>query len=429
MIAQRKPPGRLIWLWFIFAAGIGLASFVLFILNAGTPVPASDLGAGGVRDGVVDWATAVLQYLVYPMTMSGLGVLILSRRPGHRIGQLLIAAGLGFDLSTLSLEWAVYGYLTVEAVLPGVEFAAWVANWIWVFGITLLNLIPAVFPDGEFLSRRWRWLIGFPLLLFALQSLFAYMIQSPMTSAYQIPNPFVTTATPTNIDLLNISFAFEVLVIALLSISVVVRYRASQQRERLQMKWMLFGVAIMAALISVFGLGLLVGLEARKVGIFIWWVAGLGPVLGIGVAMLRHQLYDIDIIIRRTLAYALLTVILALVYFGSVVTLQSLVAAFGDQQSALVTVISTLAIAALFTPLRRRVQDFIDRRFYRRKYDAEQTLAAFANTARDEVDMERLACALLSVVEETMQPASVSLMLTTTTAEISGNQRSVVSRE
>jgi hypothetical protein len=143
-------------------------------------------------------------------------------------------------------------------------------------------------------------------------------------------------------------------------------------------------------------------------------VASLGfPIIGFSLAMaiLRYRLFDIDVIIRKTLQYALLTGLLALVYFGSVIILQSLVENLTGSQSPLVIVLSTLAIAALFNPLRTRIQNFIDRRFYRKKYDAEQALAQFAATARDEVDMDKLTAALLEVLKETMPSESLSLWL------------------
>ena len=135
------------------------------------------------------------------------------------------------------------------------------------------------------------------------------------------------------------------------------------------------------------------------------------PVLAIGVAMLRYRLYDVDLVIRRTLAYTLITAVLLLVYFGSVTLLTSLFSRVTGQQSALAIVISTLLIAALFNPLRRRVQDWIDRRFFRKKYDAQQVLAQFALFARDETDLDALTAELVRVVQDTMQPEHVSLWL------------------
>jgi hypothetical protein len=187
-------------------------------------------------------------------------------------------------------------------------------------------------------------------------------------------------------------------------------------RERLQLKWLvwLFSFILSLTLItSIIPQEVVVGLLGYQfamlitVTFFIAWQAF--PAVGIGVAMLRHNLWDIDVIIRRTLVYAVLTATLALVYFGSVVLLQSLFAAVSGQGSAVAIVISTLVIAALFTPLRKRIQSDIDRRFYRKKYDAEKIVAAFGASLREEVDLEELSERLLGVVEETMQPDSISL--------------------
>jgi hypothetical protein len=179
------------------------------------------------------------------------------------------------------------------------------------------------------------------------------------------------------------------------------------------MKWLLFGIVIMVFL-TVGGIGIYF-VSGNSIGAIMVNAAMIGPTIGIGVALLRHRLYDVDILIRRTLQYTLLTGVLAIFYFGGVVFLQAgLRIITGRGESPLVTVVTTLGIAALFNPLRDRIQEFIDRRFYRSKYDAQQTLARFAETARDEVDIGKLNVELLAVIQETMQPKNVSLWVRAT---------------
>ena len=192
--------------------------------------------------------------------------------------------------------------------------------------------------------------------------------------------------------------------------SLVVRYRRAQFRERQQIKWLLFAGAAFA---GYYVLSLWFEENARAQGLLnlLFVCSILGIPVAIAIAILRYQLYDIDIIIRKTLLYGGLTATLALVYFGSVLLLQSIVGRGADEQSPLIIVLSTLLIAALSSPLRRRLQETIDRRFYRRKYDAQQVLAQFAQTARDEVSLEALTTALASVVQDTMQPESAAIWL------------------
>lgn len=178
---------------------------------------------------------------------------------------------------------------------------------------------------------------------------------------------------------------------------------------RQQIKWLIVGVGFMAGMITV-GLGLSVG-AGLTLGEQLVNNATLAPLLAIGVAISRYRLYDIDIIIRRTLVYSLLTIMLATLYFSGITILQALVNSFTGQQSTLTIVISTLLIAALFNPLRQRTQTFIDRRFYRQRYDADQALAGFAHAARSEVEISSLANELLSTVSETVQPERASLWL------------------
>ncbi|MBK9053570.1 MAG: hypothetical protein IPL78_22520 [Chloroflexi bacterium] len=402
---------RLVWIWFVLTTSITMAGFLLFIRNANTPVPASWGVAAGSRNDISQWLNALQQQLITPILISFLGVLILTRRPGHRIGRLLIVLGVVSALGTLTQEWAVYGYHTLQTDVPLEAVAAWITNWIWIILFDLLLLTAALFPDGYLLSRRWAWLIGVPLFLFTVPLLLGAMIETPMSSVFQIPNPFVNQHRKTFYDAAFTTgvVAMPVTAIAVL-LSAVVRFRRSQAQERQQMKWLMFGVAIMAFL-TVVGLGIFQGL-GNPMGAIMVNAAVFGPALGVGIALLRFRLYDIDIIIRRTLQYALLTGFLVLIYFGGVVLLQGIFGGLtGDSDSPLITVISTLVIAALFNPLRGRIQDFIDHRFYRAKYDAQQTLTHFAAAARDEVELEALTNELVHVVQETMQPEHVSIWL------------------
>jgi hypothetical protein len=266
-----------------------------------------------------------------------------------------------------------------------------------ILSVVLFFLVLGLFPNGKILPPWMRWLL--PLWC---------VIIAAITS---IPPP---ESPPIWISLVSILGAFSTVLIA-----QAMRYhRYSTLIERQQTKWAVVGIVLF--LITEMTFGLLFSLNAFGDNALFRAIAGmlgftLLPFLfisvSIGISILRYRLWDIDVIIRRTLVYGALTLTLALVYFGSVILLQSLVTAVGGQQSAVVTVISTLLIAALFTRLRRRIQNDIDWRFYRKKYDAEKTIAAFSAGLRQEVDLEQIGERLLAVVEETMQPESVSLWL------------------
>jgi hypothetical protein len=399
------------WLVFAFILALNLAAFALFVRNAGTVVPASWGVPTGNRADPVQWLNAFQQLFFTPVVTAALSALILVRHPGHRIGWMLMFLALIGALAGFTAEWAVFGVYTAAVPSAGTFFTAWVTNWIWVFIFGPLILAAAVFPDGRFVSRRWAMLITILVLLFMVPAALGAMIENPMSSVYQIANPYIREQ-PTALysALFNASvLAMPVAVVAALA-SAVARFRISGSRERQQMKWLLAGVALMAVL-TVGGLALSIGLDSRF-GEVLVNTAVLGPVLGVGVALLRYRLYDIDILFRRTLVYAILTALLAGVYLSGIVLLQGLFQGLtGSRDSPLITVITTLVIAALFSPLRTRIQDSIDRRFYRSKYDAERTIAQFAATARDEVDMDRLAGALIGVVSATMRPDTVNLWL------------------
>jgi hypothetical protein len=285
-----------------------------------------------------------------------------------------------------------------------------------------MTLLLLLFPDGRLPSRRWRWVA--PLTGASVGYLVLVQIAQPTlyVGGLEVSNPLpfwariyavVPAATVEWIGIL----AWHATLLSLVAAGTTpaLRWRRASGHERQQLKWL----AYMASLIAVSGLGVIV--TGYSVG---WWtypmalvaiigIAGflVGLPMVIAVAIFRYHLYDIDLIIRRTLIYGVLTAALAVVYFGSVVLLQGLLRPLTGQGSDLAIIASTLAIAALFNPLRRRIQNFIDRRFYRRTYDAAQVLAALSSRLRDETDIDTLADEVLTVVQETMQPTHVSLWL------------------
>ena len=257
-----------------------------------------------------------------------------------------------------------------------------------------------LFPDGRAVPRWVRWPIGVLMGVFAL-----FMVIALLDTAGLLP-PAIWQA----VVAMNERTSF-VLVLVLPGLilalgSQIYRYRrVSGPVERQQTKWFLFGLALFIASFPLSELGPLRRLDAISGSLTLMIIP-----LSIGVALLRYRLWDVDVVVRRTVGYAILTGLLLMVYFGSIVVLQRLLAPLtGD--STLATILSTLLIAALFLPLRRRIQDLIDRRFYRRKYDAAKVLEGFAATARDETDLEKLTAELLRVIQETMEPESVSVWL------------------
>jgi hypothetical protein len=387
-------------------------AFALIVLIS---VWAALLDAAATRQGSVPppW----IAYLVGP-TFALVGALILSRQPGNRVGWLLMLPG----VSAFVLVDAYFGPLIdgvaplPPTLTPGLWLALWYSNWNWTLLIFPLMWLMLLFPTGRPIGRRWRWLVwvGIGLMLFLL---LGATFATPMRPGsgetnWSYSNPigiFEAKAVQESAILAFFTAVMPVWVVLCL-MALAVRFRRAGQVERQQMKWLFFATVVFVAayipvfLVADFG-------NARNVFNYLWMIAMLLIPAAIGIAILRYRLFDIDVIIRKTLMYAVLSGVLALVYFGSVVLLQNIVGRAADEQSPLVIVVSTLLIAALFTPLRQRVQAFIDRRFYRQKYDAQQILAQFAQTARDEVEMDVLQGELLRVVQETLQPETVSIWL------------------
>jgi hypothetical protein len=289
-------------------------------------------------------------------------------------------------------EFAFYDEVYVARLLPQWVFEAGALFW------PMILLYFFLFPNGKPVPRRAMWVIGPTLVLHFIFQISGFLLVLFPNMAAEFPLDNVVGPIQT---LIIVVFLF------IFGCQVYRYMRVSTREEKLQTKWFLLGFFYFLVLSTLSDLLGSKNPFPEEVGLLIFMFIPLS----VGVAILRYRLFDIDVIIRRTLVYGGLTLTLALVYFGSVILLQSLVTAVGGQQTAVVTVISTLLIAALFTPLRKRIQRDIDRRFFRKKYDAEKIVAAFGASLREEVDLEDLQAQIVAVVEETLQPEMVNLWL------------------
>jgi hypothetical protein len=351
------------------------------------------------------------------------GALLVARRPGNPVSWIMASIGLMVALFPAAEAYAAYVMTTRGQPNALAVIGAWINAWYWPLLLALsLVYLPLLFPDGQLPSTRWWPLAVIPGLgALAYAGLGALVEElTGQNVNYTIINPIGIQGLAQVETLPTFSLIGVAMLVGLVAgpSAVIVRLRRSRGPERQQLKWFLYAAALLPLLAFTEFLA--------AVGDVIFGLILIALPAAIGVAILRYRLYDIDLIIRRTLIYSLLTVTLALVYFGSVALLQGLFTAVGGRQSAVVVVVSTLAIAALFAPVRRRVQAFIDRRFYRRRYDAADILAEFGASARDETDLDRLSGRLVAVVEAAIQPAHVGLWLNTgskaETAQKGGNR-------
>ena len=342
-------------------------------------------------------------------TFATLGALIVSRRPGNVIGWIFLAAGVLGGVQMFSGQYATVALAPDSPTLPGSALAAWLSTLAQnSFVISILFLV-LLFPDGRLLSRRWRplaWAIG---MFIVVSLLIVALTPGPFVDFPSASNPFgVEGATLPEPVLAAGQLALLACVVAAI-VSLILRFYRSRGEERLQLKWFTYATAVV--LLTPLVLSALAPAAFEVLGRLLWTLGFLSLPVAAAVAILRYRLYDIDVIINQTLVYGLLTAVLILVYIGSVFSLQYLLRALTGETSQFVIVASTLVIATLFSPLRRRIQDFIDRRFYRRKYDAAKVLQDLSTRLRNETDLEALDAELMAVVRETMQPSSVSLWL------------------
>jgi hypothetical protein len=353
--------------------------------------------------------------LLLAVSFSGIGALVASHRPGNPLGWIFLVVGFSEGLAGFALTYADYALITEPGSLPGGPLMSWLGEVVWFPGFVLMfTFALLLFPDGRLPSRRWR-----PVTWLSVASLVIFVPLAGSLWPYRGRRAFqegTDQFTPGGLlgALEAALFPLVLLCGLICMISLVVRFRRSRGIELQQIKWFAYAAAVTVTLFTVFGFLFPVGIIGD---LLLLAAAPLLPIAA-GIAILKHRLYDIDILINRTLVYGSLTALLALVYLGGVATTQAVFHALTGQeeQPQLAIVVSTLVIAALFNPLRRRIQSFIDRRFYRRKYDARKTLEAFSAKLRDETDLDALNDELVGVVRETMQPAHVSLWLRPDTA-------------
>jgi hypothetical protein len=344
-------------------------------------------------------------FLAFPVV----GALIASRHPRNAVGWMCLGIGVLVASLVLATGYARYGLvLHPGRELPGTTVAAWIEDWAW---LPLIGTIPTLFfllfPTGRPPSRRWRpvaWVIGIYISVLTVGS----MLEDKLGEQghYLVDNPIGIPGLGDveEIDLLLLPLLPFALICAS---SLVFRYRAAPSDQRQQLKWVATAAALFAA-------GVVGGDSLNLPDIVFAIFLGAVPA-SIGIAILRYRLYEIDLIINRTLVYGALTAILAAVYLGLVVVLQQVTSAFAPE-SELAVAASTLAVAALFRPLRSRIQRFIDQRFYRSKYDAARTLERFAQRLRDEIDLDTLTDDLVAVVRDTVHPTHAELWLRSDTS-------------
>ena len=404
-------------------AGLSLAMFAasisLYVLARSAQVP----GGSGASRSLIDLLTA-LPVLAFPVV----GALIASKRPRNPIGWICLAEGFLWMLLSLFDLYGVYGLARPGSVPFPVGIYA-LAQWLWVPTVGLLaTYLVLLFPDGRLPSRRWRplaWLSGALILLLSLTQ---GLLPGPLPDFGGVHNPFGLEGQPWVAQATNAIFVPFLLCILASAVSLILRYRRSGGEVRQQIKWIAFAASFVGLLfVSAMVTSVILFFFAPQTWertadtpplllellFYVMLSSFAGVPIAVGIAVLKYRLYNIDLLINRTLVYAVLTVTLAAVYFGGVATVQAVFRALTgqEQQPQLAVVASTLVIAALFNPLRGRIQFFIDRRFYRRKYDARKTLEAFSARLRDETDLEALSGELVGVVRETMQPAHLSMWL------------------
>jgi hypothetical protein len=354
-----------------------------------------------------------------PMSLSfaTVGALIGSRRAGNPIGWLCLAFGVVVAELLCAWQYATYALVTAPGSLPGGDWAAWAAIWPIELSALLPILVFLLFPHGRLLSAGWRLLAWLAVAASTVQLLASALSDVNYSTNVPFAHHPLGLLDP---DIAGIAYstAQQVTLAVLLGamVSLVVRLRRARGQERQQLKWLVYTTVVGAVAFTV-----ATGLTEEPVTVAIFWFPAVA--VAIGVAIFKYRLYEIDRIINRTLVYGLLTAVLGLGYAGAVLVLGQLFGGMAGDPPSWAVAGATLAVAALFQPARRRIQQVVDRRFNRRRHDAARTIEAFSGRLREHIDLDTLSAELVGVVDQTMQPTQVSLWLRPATTGSKGPAR------
>jgi hypothetical protein len=358
--------------------------------------------------GLASLLASSIPLVVAAVSAVTVGAVLAARRPRHPVGWLLLGLGLSLSAHDLTYGYTRYGLVARPGALPAASYLAGFNNGIFLTWLSCTGFVLLLSPTGALPSRRWRWWARVAAAAPVVWLLGSVVDPAPLYPEYpNIGNPLAVPA-PSGLLRAATGAAAAVVMVALVMAagSLVLRFRRAHGVERQQLRWLAWGAALASVALLVALAALAMDSDFNLFNVALGVCAALLP-LATGAAILRYRLYDLDRIISRTLAYGLVTVLLGLGYAVVVLGLGRLL----PQGSSLVVAAATLTVAALFQPVRRRIQQLVDRRFNRRRYDAAQTIAAFSARLRDQVDLDSLTAELLAVVHQTVQPTQASLWL------------------
>ena len=367
----------------------------------------------GAIDGPLDPFALAFQLLfsIIVLGLSIIGSLIVAKQPDNRVGWLFLAASVGIAISTASFNYVTLSLHRFALALPGTVFIAWLSSWIMIPTlISMVILVPLLFPTGQLPSPRWRPVAIFALVGICVTTIGSALVAGPLDSI-GVDNPFGVPVSHPLVDILGGLDAISgILIFTLTALSVISRYRHGSPLERLQLRWFAFPAVagiVLLGVSSVVDIGPLS--DAVWIGMLI--CLALLPI-AIGIAILRHRLFDIDLVIKRTISYAVLSVLLIGLEVAGILVLEQLLTVVVEGQSqALAIALSTLAVATLFQPARRRIQRWVDRRFDRNRYDAARVVAGFSARLRDSIDLQAVRGELTATAITALRPSSAEIWL------------------